>query len=174
MPCLHRIFFATLSTWKIPIYNLTHTQWSVRLSLILLDETQVISFLFSLCVSPFVLQLFVHMSLHHCLQIMKRLQSGESVSCFSLYIWEGREEKESKSFIHTSAKQKYTIHSLTHSLTWDTWDYDGAQRNWEKMQACVLKKKDKMESVYHWLQGQNQAKNPETKKAVKRHVAELD
>lgn len=42
------------------------------------------------------------------------------------------------------------------------------------MQACVLKKKDKMESVYHWLQGQNQAKNPETKKAVKRHVAELD
>lgn len=35
------------------------------------------------------------------------------------------------------------------------------------MLAGVLKPKDKMKSVNHWYESQNQAQNPETKKMVK-------
>lgn len=42
------------------------------------------------------------------------------------------------------------------------------------MQVGVLKPKDKIESVNHCCQGQNQAKSPETQKAVGRHESGLD
>ena len=141
-------------------HNLTHTQWSVRFSVILLSETQGISSSpnASVCLPTRHLP-SCYICLCTCFCTPSRLcrlcsaYRGESLFLAYLYIQETREEGRKKqrkggreeNNHNPSAEQKWAMHSFTHSfiLLIHSRDWGLGRRSEELKEnaSCCLKTK---------------------------------